>query len=128
MVSSDKIIYQSNSEKFTGNFDSDEIGHAFIRLQNIEVIKLQPGEPEFRIYCNCNEIEYVEKPKNVKFRLASFRKNLSENLPFSKNIEVTDQLQRLYKKDERIRLQIVSSSLSTFSIESMKLIVTTKSF
>jgi len=128
MDTSDKIIYNSEAKILNGNFDYNEIDHAFIRLQNIQILKLEPGEPEFRIYTNCNEVEYEEKPKNLKFRLASFKKNLNENLRFSKNIEVTHQLRKIYQKNERISMQIVSSSKTTFAIESMKLIVYTKSY
>jgi L-asparaginase len=124
----EKIIYRTKAKVLHGNFDYNEIDHAFIRLQNIEVIDIKPGDPEFRIYCNCNEVEYEEKSKNLRFRLSSFKKNLSEKLRFSKNIEVTHQLRKIYKKDERLMLQIVSTSKTTFSIESMKLIVYTKSY
>lgn len=125
LATTDKIIYRSTQEKLNGNFDYDEIDHAFIRLQNIKPIKIEAGEGEFRIYCNCNDVDYTENPKNIRFQLGSFKKNLTEE-KFSKNIEVTPQLRKLYKKDERINLQIVSTNKTTFSIESLKLIVYTK--
>jgi len=128
IYSTDKIIHTTNAKVLNGSFDYNEIDHAFIRLQNIRIQNLKPGDPEFRVYCNCNDVEYEEKPRNIKSRLASFKKNLSENLKFSKNIEVTHSLRKNFQKNERISLQIVSTSKTTYSIESIKLIVYTKAF
>lgn len=128
LITKGNNIYGTPANRFGGSFDFNDIDNAFIRLQGVRITKNDSNNvPEFELYYNRPGIDSTPIAEDQRYKLASFKKIIDKNNEFNKNIEITHRLRKFYTENEKVMIQVVTPPDISFTVESIKIIVYTKS-